>query len=179
MHLDQPNLNESEHHCFIHISLLDNILIDRHQILKRFCYWFTVFLVICIFTIFNFIGDDRLVSTNYTTLYAADNSRKLQTVSQCLTYCSVNSSCLSVSFNPITSTCYTAGNTDVILLEDTELGYPVYMKSSEMSQANVYAETSGLAMGAYISCTFYHNRNNFHIKKSPFARCKWKQYPEV
>ena len=131
-----------------------------------------MFLVIYIFTIFNFIGEDRLVSTNYTTLYAADNSRKLQTVSQCLTYCSVNSSCLSVTFNPITSTCHTAGNTDVILLEDTELGYPVYMKSSEMSQANVYAETSGLAMGAYISCTFYHNRNNFHIKKSPLAMCK-------
>ena len=98
--------------------------------------------VICLFA-----GDDRLVSTNYTTLYAADNSRKLQTVSQCLTYCSVNSSCLSVTFNPITSTCYTAANTDVIILEDTDLGYPVYMKSSEMSQANVYAETSGLSVG--------------------------------
>ena len=98
-------------------------------------------------TIFKFAGDDSLVSTNYTTLYAADNFKKLQTVSQCLTYCSVNSTCLSVTFNPITSTCYTASHTDVILLEDTELGYPVYMKSSERSQANVYVETTGLAVG--------------------------------
>ena len=98
--------------------------------------------VICLFA-----GDDRLVSTNYTTLYAADNSRKLQTVSQCLTYCSVNSSCLSVTFNPITSTCYTAANTDVIILEDTGLGYPVYMKSLESYLANVYREQFGLASG--------------------------------
>ena len=98
-------------------------------------------------TIFKFAGDDSLVSTNYTTLYAAGNFKKLQTVSQCLTYCSVNSTCLSVTFNPITSTCYTASHTDVILLDDTELGYPVYMKSSEMSQANVYVETSGLSVG--------------------------------
>ena len=100
-----------------------------------------------------FLGDASFISTNYTTLYAADNSKKLQTVSQCLTYCSVNSSCLSVTFNSITSTCYTAANTDVIILEDTELGYPVYMKSSEMSQANVYVETTGLAVG---KCFLYN-----------------------
>ena len=46
----------------------------------------------------------------------------------------------------MTLTCYTAANTDVILLEDTELGYPVYM-SSKMSLANVHVETSGLAVG--------------------------------
>ena len=87
-------------------------------------------------------------------MYAADNSINLRTVSQCLTYCSVNSSCLSVTFDPATSTCYTAGNTDVFPLENGDLGQPVYMKSSVL--ANVYHEQPGLSVGQYLLKSYFY-----------------------
>ena len=78
-------------------------------------------------------------------MYSPDNSRYFGSLSHCLTYCSINRTCLTVMYSITTSTCYTSGNTDVVLIENLITTDKVFMKRAAMLLANVYENKTGQA----------------------------------
>ena len=100
------------------------------------------------------VGDDHLLSTLYSSLFSSDNIRHTSSKSQCLTFCSVNATCLSVTYNPTTSTCFTSDKVQVVSIE-TEHPLPgVFVKSNAESEAEVYGLRYGIAVGK--SCILCH-----------------------
>ena len=100
------------------------------------------------------LGDDHLLSTLYSSLFSSDNIRHTSSKSQCLTFCSVNATCLSVTYNPTTSTCFTSDKVQVVSIE-TEHPLPgVFVKSNAESEAEVYGLRYGIAVGK--SCILCH-----------------------
>ena len=95
---------------------------------------------------------DRLEKTQYSALLSADNTRYTATQSLCLTYCSINITCLSGSYNSATSICYTSSkaefiNTNAVLPENTVLPPLVFVKKSAALNKVVYELRDGIAVG--------------------------------
>ena len=108
---------------------------------------------------------DRLEKTEHSALLSADNSRYTATQSLCLTYCSINSTCLSGSYNPATSVCYTSSkpefiNTNADLPENTLLPTLVFMKRSAALRKVVYELRDGIAVG---ECVVQSNAGSISI----------------
>ena len=103
-----------------------------------------------------FITDiDRLEKTEHSALLSADNTRYTATQSLCLTYCSINITCLSGSYNSATSVCYTSSkaefiNTNAELPENTLLPPLVFVKRSAALRKVVYELRDGIAIGGFV-----------------------------
>ena len=94
---------------------------------------------------------DRLEKTEHSALLSADNTRYTATQSLCLTYCSINITCLSGSYNSATSVCYTSSKAEFInrnadLPENTLLPTLVFVKTSAASRKVVYELRDGIAV---------------------------------
>ena len=95
---------------------------------------------------------DRLEKTEHSALLSADNTRYTATQSLCLTYCSINITCLSGSYNSATSVCYTSSKAEFIngnteLPENTLLPPLVFVKGSAALRKVVYELRDGIAVG--------------------------------
>ena len=94
---------------------------------------------------------DRLEKTEHSALLSADNTRYTATQSLCLTYCSINITCLSGSYNTATSICYTSSKVEFInrnaAIQSTSLPPLVFVKRSAASSRVVYELRDGIAVG--------------------------------
>ena len=95
------------------------------------------------------LGDNRLLTSSYTSLLSVDNIRYTSSMSLCLTSCSINITCLCGTYNPTTSTCYTSHKAEFVNV-DTEHSLPaVFIKRYAEQQTYVYRLSNGTAMGQY------------------------------